>query len=104
MWSASGEVDPHENVGETKRRPIQRIGRRPGCPPAQDLVDSSGAAKMVRGGYTRKTPPAAPLPRHTIARRQVASVKKTSNQQQFLLGRPRGDLGARFVHEHIDLA
>src|SRR5438309_7545844 len=43
MWSASGEVDPHENVGETKRRPIQRIGRRPGCPPAQDWVDSSGA-------------------------------------------------------------
>src|SRR5438046_3859540 len=56
MWSASGEVDPHENVGETKRRPIQRIGRRPGCPPVQDLVDSSGAAKMARIRHTRKPP------------------------------------------------
>src|SRR5207302_587083 len=89
-----GEVEPHaKTFGETKRRPIQRIGRRPGCPPAQDLVDSSGAAKMLRGGHTRKTPPATPPTRHPVARRQVAGLKHTSDQQQLLLRRPRGDLG-----------
>src|SRR5207302_5679344 len=47
-------------------------------------------------------PPCHPPPPHPVARRQVASLNKTSDQQQLLLGRPRGDLGARFVHEHVD--
>src|SRR5437879_9613852 len=72
-----GEVEPHaKTFGETKRRPIQRIGRRPGCPPAQDLVDSSGAAKMLRGGHTRKTPTSPPPPP------PPAPTPKTSNPQK----------------------
>src|SRR5437879_10173762 len=95
-WSASGRSrTAHNNFGETKRRPIQRIGRRPGCPPAQDLVDSSGAAKMLRGGHTRKTPPATPPTRPPLSRRQIASPQNTPNQPPPLLRPPRSHLPTR---------
>src|SRR5256886_12324238 len=95
MWSVCGEVAPKENVGKTQGRQIHRIGRRPGCPPVQDLVYSWGPEKMARIRHTRKPP------------RDMGfgvAFGGWLDQNQLLLRPPGGDLRTRFVHEHVDLA
>src|SRR2546430_1620456 len=59
---------------------------------------------MARLRNTRKTPPAAPDPATPLPDAKLQAARRPSDQQQLLLGRPRGDLGAGFVHEHVDLA
>src|SRR2546422_10979821 len=59
---------------------------------------------MLRGGHTRKTPPAAPRRPTPLPDAKLQAAPKTSDQLQLLLRRPGGDLRARFVHEHVDLA
>src|SRR5204862_4319859 len=83
-------------MGETKRRLILQN--------RTDWVDSSGRGE--NGALTQhpQDPPCHPPPPPPLARRPVASLMKTLNQQQLLLGRPPGDPGAGFVPEHVDLA
>src|SRR5437764_13313525 len=82
-------------MGETKRRLILQN--------RTDWVDSSGRGE--NGALTQhpQDPPCPPPPPPPVARRPVGSFKKTPNQPQLLLGRPRGAPGAGFVPENVDL-
>src|SRR5437870_13404100 len=52
--------------------------------------------KWCAAATPARPPLPPPLPRHPLTRPQVASPKKTSDQQQLLLRRPRRDHATRF--------